>query len=75
MDEGPIMKQSRIADNMDDLANRIALNSRYYLKPNRVPDVLITDEVAKVIYQESKVSLTQVGPHFFFSFIILNNMA
>ncbi|KAM3181295.1 hypothetical protein ACTXT7_014647 [Hymenolepis weldensis] len=59
VDEGPIMKQSRIADNMDDLANRIALNSRYYLKPNRVPDVLITDEVAKVIYQESKVSLTQ----------------
>lgn len=61
MDEGPIMKQSRIADTMDDLANRISLNSRYYLKPNRVPDVLITDEVAKVIYQESKVSLTQVN--------------
>ncbi|KAM7533597.1 hypothetical protein Aperf_G00000120978 [Anoplocephala perfoliata] len=62
VDEGPIMKQSRIADNTDDLANRIALNSRYYLKPNRVSDVLITDEVAKVIYQESKVSLTQLSP-------------
>nr|CDS26059.2 rap guanine nucleotide exchange factor 6 [Hymenolepis microstoma] len=62
VDEGPIMKQSRIADSMDDLANRIALNSRYYLKPNRVSDVLITDEVAKVIYQESKVSLTQLSP-------------
>lgn len=60
MDEGPIMKQSRIAENTDDLANRIALNARYYLKPNRVSDVLITDEVAKVIYLESRVSLTQV---------------
>lgn len=57
------MKQSRIADNTDDLANRIALNSRYYLKPNRVSDVLITDEVAKVIYQESRVSLTQVAAY------------
>ncbi|VDN96557.1 unnamed protein product, partial [Rodentolepis nana] len=62
VDEGPIMKQSRIADSMDDLANRIALNSRYYLKQNRVHDVLITDEVAKVIYNESKVSLTQLSP-------------
>lgn len=68
MDEGLIMKQSRIADSTDDLANRIALNSRYYLKPNRVSDVLITDEVAKVIFQESKVSLTQVGCQFLLIF-------
>ena len=57
-----MMKQSRIADTTDDLANKIALNARYYLKPNRVSDVLITDEVAKVIYQESRVCLTQLSP-------------
>ncbi len=61
VDEGPIIKQSRIADTTDDLANRISLNARYYLKHNRKSDALITDEVAKVIYQESRISLAQVS--------------
>ncbi|TNN15254.1 Rap guanine nucleotide exchange factor 2 isoform 2, partial [Schistosoma japonicum] len=59
---GPIVKQSRLANSLDDLAGRLTLNSRYYLKNLHNHDLLITDDVAKSILAESRVTFAQLPP-------------
>ncbi|CAH8531984.1 unnamed protein product [Schistosoma turkestanicum] len=63
VESGPIVKQSRLANNLDDLAGRLTLNSRYYLKNLHNHDPLIADDVAKTILTESRVTFTQLPPN------------
>ncbi|VDN15573.1 unnamed protein product, partial [Dibothriocephalus latus] len=46
VDEGPVIKQSRIGDQVDDLTSRTALNARYYLKHNKKSDALVSDDLS-----------------------------
>ncbi|CAH8574133.1 unnamed protein product [Heterobilharzia americana] len=62
VESGPIVKQSRLANIVDDLAGRLTLNSRYYLKNLRNHDPLIADDIAKSILAESRVTFTQLPP-------------
>ncbi|TGZ60497.1 hypothetical protein CRM22_008499 [Opisthorchis felineus] len=62
VDPGPIVKQSRLANTVDDLAGRMTLNARYYLRHNRSHDTLIADDVAKAILAESRVTFLQLTP-------------
>ncbi|VDO90412.1 unnamed protein product [Schistosoma curassoni] len=60
VESGPIVKQSRLSNVLDDLSGRLTLNSRYYLKSLHNHDPLIADDVAKSILAESRVTFTQV---------------
>ncbi|CAL8075307.1 unnamed protein product [Calicophoron daubneyi] len=62
VEPGPVVKQSRLANNIDDLAGRLTLNARYYLKHNRSHDALVAEDVAKSILAESRVTFMQLSP-------------
>nr|CAH8860075.1 unnamed protein product [Trichobilharzia regenti] len=62
VESGPIVKQSRLANIVDDLAGRLTLNSRYYLKNLRNHDPLIADDIAKSILADSRVTFIQLPP-------------
>ncbi|KAF8571645.1 hypothetical protein P879_04378 [Paragonimus westermani] len=62
VEPGPIVKQSRLANTVDDLAGRLTLNARYYLKHGRSHEPLIADDVAKTILTESRVAFMQLAP-------------
>ncbi|KAF7259923.1 hypothetical protein EG68_02574 [Paragonimus skrjabini miyazakii] len=62
VEPGPIVKQSRLANIVDDLAGRMTLNARYYLKHGRSHEPLIADDVAKTILTESRVAFMQLAP-------------
>uniref|UniRef100_A0A5K4FE73 Rap guanine nucleotide exchange factor 2 n=1 Tax=Schistosoma mansoni TaxID=6183 RepID=A0A5K4FE73_SCHMA len=63
VESGPIVKQSRLSNVLDDLSGRLTLNSRYYLKSLHNHDPLIADDVAKSILAESRVTFTQLPPN------------
>ncbi|CAI2731318.1 unnamed protein product [Schistosoma spindalis] len=63
VESGPIVKQSRLSNVLDDLSGRLTLNSRYYLKSLHNHDPLIPDDVAKSILAESRVTFTQLPPN------------
>lgn len=52
-----VNKQRRLPDDMQNLAERIGLNSRFYLKNNNRSENLIPDELAPEILKESRISL------------------
>jgi Rap guanine nucleotide exchange factor 2 len=54
---GTFIKQRRLPDQLQNLAERIGLSSRYYLKNNQVTDPLVPDEMAPELARESNVSL------------------
>ncbi|CAH8642835.1 unnamed protein product [Dicrocoelium dendriticum] len=62
VEAGPLVKQSRLANSVDDLAGRMTLNARYYLKHIRSHEPLIADDLAKSILAESRVTFLQLSP-------------
>ncbi|KAJ8976255.1 hypothetical protein NQ317_001889 [Molorchus minor] len=57
------IKQSRLPDQLQNLAERIGLSSRYYLKTNGVTETLVPDELAPELVRESAVHfLQQIEP-------------
>lgn len=48
MGEGGVVKQRRLPDPQQNLAERISLSSRYYLKNNMSSETLVPDELAIV---------------------------
>lgn len=46
--DGGVVKQRRLPDQLQNLAERIGLNSRYYLKNNTSTEPLVPDELATV---------------------------
>ncbi|KAK6645111.1 hypothetical protein RUM43_001387 [Polyplax serrata] len=59
--EGGIIKQRRLPDQLQNLAERIGLSSRYYLKTNGVSETLVADEMAPELIRESHVHFLQLN--------------
>lgn len=59
--EGGMIKQRRLPDQLQNLAERIGLSSRYYLKTNGVSETLVADEQAPELIRESMVHFLQLN--------------
>ncbi|XP_035225084.1 rap guanine nucleotide exchange factor 2-like isoform X2 [Stegodyphus dumicola] len=59
--EGGVVKQRRLPDPQQNLAERISLSSRYYLKNNMCSDSLVPDELAVELLRDSQVHLLQLN--------------
>ncbi|XP_011499860.1 PREDICTED: rap guanine nucleotide exchange factor 2-like isoform X5 [Ceratosolen solmsi marchali] len=59
--EGGMIKQRRLPDQLQNLAERIGLSSRYYLKTNGVSETLVADEQAPDLVRESHVHFLQLN--------------
>lgn len=59
--EGGMIKQRRLPDQLQNLAERIGLSSRYYLKTNGVTETLVPDEMAPDLIRESQVHFLQLN--------------
>ncbi|KAL3982798.1 RasGEF domain family protein [Acanthocheilonema viteae] len=56
-----VIKQKRLPDQMNNLAERIQLNSRYYLKNNSRSEPLVPDELAPEVLKEAETHLLQLN--------------
>ncbi|CAD6194487.1 unnamed protein product [Caenorhabditis auriculariae] len=52
-----VIKQKRLPPQLENLAERIALNSRYYLKNNNRSDPLVPDELAPELLKDAQTQL------------------
>uniref|UniRef100_A0A1B6CBW2 Rap guanine nucleotide exchange factor 2 n=2 Tax=Clastoptera arizonana TaxID=38151 RepID=A0A1B6CBW2_9HEMI len=59
--EGGIIKQKRLPDQLQNLAERIGLSSRYYLKTNGITETLVGDDLATELIRESQVHFLQLN--------------
>ncbi|XP_011309778.1 rap guanine nucleotide exchange factor 6 isoform X5 [Fopius arisanus] len=59
--EGGMIKQRRLPDQLQNLAERIGLNSRYYLRINGVSETLVADDQAPELIRESQVHFLQLN--------------
>ncbi|ODM94003.1 Rap guanine nucleotide exchange factor [Orchesella cincta] len=57
-----MLKQTRLPDHLDCLAERIPLGARYYVKRSDSTDPLIQNEMLPELYKESEVTLLQLNP-------------
>ncbi|XP_076045359.1 rap guanine nucleotide exchange factor 6-like isoform X2 [Oratosquilla oratoria] len=58
--EEGIVKQKRLPDLLENLAERIGLNSRYYLKSVTNSQTLVPDEIVSELIRESQVHFLQL---------------
>ncbi|XP_045408575.1 rap guanine nucleotide exchange factor 2-like [Lemur catta] len=56
-----VIKQRRLPDHLSELADRIQLSGRYYLKNNMETQILCSDEDAQELLRESQISLLQLS--------------
>ncbi|XP_026796762.1 rap guanine nucleotide exchange factor 6 isoform X3 [Pangasianodon hypophthalmus] len=56
-----VIKQRRLPDQLSNLADRIQLNGRYYLKNNMETETLCSDEDAQELLRENQISLLQLS--------------
>uniref|UniRef100_A0AAF5PIC5 RasGEF domain-containing protein n=4 Tax=Wuchereria bancrofti TaxID=6293 RepID=A0AAF5PIC5_WUCBA len=56
-----VIKQKRLPDQMNNLAERIQLNSRYYLKNNSRSEPMVPDELAPEVLKEAETHLLQLN--------------
>lgn len=61
--EGGMIKQRRLPEQLQNLADRIGLTSRYYLKTNGVSETLVPDEMASDLVRENNVHFLQLNPN------------
>ncbi|XP_004924521.2 rap guanine nucleotide exchange factor 2 [Bombyx mandarina] len=59
--QGGIIKQHRLPDQLQNLAERIGLSSRYYLKTNGISETLVPDDMAPELLRESVVHFLQLN--------------
>lgn len=59
--EGGMIKQRRLPDQMQNLAERITLAARYYLKTNGITETLVPDDMAPDLVRESVVHFLQLN--------------
>lgn len=60
--DGGMIKQRRLPDQLQNLADRIGLSSRYYLKTNGISETLVPDEMAADLMRENNVHFLQLNP-------------
>lgn len=61
--EGGMIKQRRLPEQLQNLADRIGLSSRYYLKTNGITETLVPDEMASELIRENIVHFLQLNPN------------
>jgi Rap guanine nucleotide exchange factor 2 len=59
--EGGMIKQRRLPETLQNLAERIGVSSRYYLKTNGITETLVPDEMAPELIRESQVHFLQLN--------------
>lgn len=59
--QGGIIKQHRLPDQLQNLAERIGLSSRYYLKTNGISETLVPDDMAPELLRDSVVHFLQLN--------------
>lgn len=59
--EGGMIKQRRLPDQLQNLAERIGLSARYYLKTNGITETLVPDDMAPELVRESAVHFLQLN--------------
>ncbi|XP_065171530.1 rap guanine nucleotide exchange factor 6-like isoform X3 [Atheta coriaria] len=59
--ENQTIKQRRLPDQLQNLAERIGLSSRYYLKTNGISETLVSDDMAPELIRESAVHFLQLN--------------
>ncbi|XP_054267681.1 rap guanine nucleotide exchange factor 2 isoform X3 [Macrosteles quadrilineatus] len=59
--EGGIIKTKRLPDQLQNLAERIGLSSRYYLKTNGSTETLVGDDLASELVRENQVHFLQLN--------------
>lgn len=59
--EGGMIKQRRLPEQLQNLAERIGLSSRYYLKTNGITETLVPDDMAPDLIRESSVHFLQLN--------------
>lgn len=57
-----MLKQTRLPDHLDCLAERIPLGARYYVKRSDSTDPLVPNEMLPDLYKESETTLLQLNP-------------
>lgn len=62
--QGGVIKQRRLPDDMQNLAERMGLSSRFYLKNNQRSENLIPDDLAPEVLKESRTSLNMLDAQF-----------
>lgn len=61
--ENGMIKQRRLPEQLQNLAERIGLSSRYYLKTNGITETLVPDEMATDLIRENNVYFLQLNPN------------
>lgn len=61
--DGGMIKQRRLPEQLQNLAERIGLSSRYYLKTNGITETLVPDEMAADLIRENVVHFLQLNPN------------
>lgn len=59
--DGGMIKQRRLPDQLQNLAERIGLSARYYLKTNGITETLVPDDMAPELVRESVVHFLQLN--------------
>lgn len=59
--DGGMIKQRRLPDQLQNLAERIGLSARYYLKTNGITETLVPDDMAPDLVRESVVHFLQLN--------------
>jgi Rap guanine nucleotide exchange factor 2 len=59
--DGGIIKQRRLPDQLQNLAERIGVASRYYLKNNHSTETLVPDELAGELMLQSQVQFLHLN--------------
>lgn len=59
--EGGMIKQRRLPEQLQNLAERIGLAARYYLKMNEISETLVPDEMAPDLVRDAAVHFLQLN--------------
>jgi Rap guanine nucleotide exchange factor 2 len=63
VDADRLIKQKRLPDQMNNLAEKLPLNARYYLKNNQSPDQFLSDPIATdEVFKDANISFLQLDP-------------
>lgn len=63
VDQDRLIKQKRLPDQMNNLAEKLALNARYYLKSNVNPEQFLSDSLAaEELIKDANLNFLQLDP-------------
>jgi hypothetical protein len=57
-----MLKQTRLPDGLESLAERLQLGSRYYVKRTECSDPLVPNEMLADLFKESQVHILNLNP-------------